>query len=564
MGMLISVIGSLRRLEDYLGESKAMMRNCIILSFVATVALYTTPYICGMLFDALISENPPEWLDLNALIDVLTVTVLIVIMWYAATSVSKRKMTLIALAATKRIREEMNVKVMRLPISFIDETSSGDLTARFTSDLPAVGELISNDYNKFIVHSTMVVSVIIMMIASSPILAVVYIALIPLVMLVVRRLTKISEQDFYDQKRKIADLNSRMSNLMTVQRTIKTENLEGEFMERFSETNKDFRESFIRTQTRAGMIQPMVSLATNSGYFITVIVGAILIFYHHLDAGMFMAFMIYVRMVNSPLLMTTTVFNSLRDRLMSLDRVMDVLHAEEDENLQKDGEDMEIKGAITFDHVSFSYPNGNKVLKDISFEIRPGEMTVLAGPTGSGKTTVANLLLEFYTPESGTIRIDGVDYLDISKKSRSDAIAAVLQYPWVFDGSIRENIVYNREDIDEDTFKRVCSMTGLDEYVARLPKGYDIVIGDDLRPLPLAQTRMLAMSRAFMGEPRVLLLDEAIAGVDSVIGRNIIEGLRKNIKDHTIIIISHNRALMDSADHVIYLEDGMVVKEERR
>ena len=564
MGMLISVLGSLRRLEDYLGESKRTMRNCIILSFVATVALYTIPYICGMLFDALISENPPEWLDLNALIDLFTLAVLIVIMWYASTSVSKRKMTLIALGATRRMREEMNVKMMRLPISFIDRLSSGDLTARFTSDLPSVGELISTDYNKFIVHSTMVVSVILMMIVSSPILAVIYIALIPLVMIVVRHLTKISEQDFYDQKRKIADLNSRMSNIMTVQRTIKTENLEGEFMERFSESNKDFSESFIRTQSRAGMIQPMVSIATNSGYFITVIVGTILIFYHHLDAGMFMAFMIYVRMVNSPLLMTTTVFNTLRDRIMSLDRVMDVLNAEEDENLLKDGEDMEIRGRIAFDHVSFSYPNGNKALDDVSFEVVPGELTVLAGPTGSGKTTAANLLFEFYRPDSGTIRIDGKDYLDISRKARSDSMSAVLQYPWVFDGSIRDNIIYNRKDVDEDTFKRVCTTTGLDEYVARLPNGYDTVIGDDLRRLPLAQTRMLAMSRAFIGDPRVLILDEAIAGVDSVIGRNIIEVLRRNLKDRTVVIISHNKALIESADHVIYLNDGRVVKEEHR
>ena len=564
MGMLISVLGSLRRLEDYLGESKRTMRNCIILSFVVTVALYTIPYICGMLFDALISENPPEWLDLNALIDLFTLAVLIVIMWYASTSVSKRKMTLIALGATRRMREEMNVKMMRLPISFIDRLSSGDLTARFTSDLPSVGELISTDYNKFIVHSTMVVSVILMMIVSSPILAAIYIALIPLVMIVVRHLTKISEQDFYDQKRKIADLNSRMSNIMTVQRTIKTENLEGEFMERFSESNKDFRESFIRTQSRAGMIQPMVSIATNSGYFITVIVGTILIFYHHLDAGMFMAFMIYVRMVNSPLLMTTTVFNTLRDRIMSLDRVMDVLNAEEDENLLKDGEDMDIKGRIAFDHVSFSYPNGNKALDDVSFEVVPGELTVLAGPTGSGKTTAANLLFEFYRPDSGTIRIDGKDYLDISRKARSDSMSAVLQYPWVFDGSIRDNIIYNRKDVDEDTFKRVCTTTGLDEYVARLPNGYDTVIGDDLRRLPLAQTRMLAMSRAFIGDPRVLILDEAIAGVDSVIGRNIIEVLRRNLKDRTVVIISHNKALIESADHVIYLNDGRVVKEEHR
>ena len=564
MGMLISVLGSLRRLEDYLGESKRTMRNCIILSFVVTVALYTIPYICGMLFDALISENPPEWLDLNALIDLFTLAVLIVIMWYASTSVSKRKMTLIALGATRRMREEMNVKMMKLPISFIDRLSSGDLTARFTSDLPSVGELISTDYNKFIVHSTMVVSVILMMIVSSPILAAIYIALIPLVMIVVRHLTKISEQDFYDQKRKIADLNSRMSNIMTVQRTIKTENLEGEFMERFSESNKDFRESFIRTQSRAGMIQPMVSIATNSGYFITVIVGTLLIFYHHLDAGMFMAFMIYVRMVNSPLLMTTTVFNTLRNRIMSLDRVMDVLNAEEDENLLKDGEDMEVKGRIAFDHVSFSYPNGNKALDDVSFEVVPGELTVLAGPTGSGKTTAANLLFEFYRPDSGTIRIDGKDYLDISRKARSDSMSAVLQYPWVFDGSIRDNIIYNRKDVDEDTFKRVCTTTGLDEYVARLPNGYDTVIGDDLRRLPLAQTRMLAMSRAFIGDPRVLILDEAIAGVDSVIGRNIIEVLRRNLKDRTVVIISHNKALIESADHVIYLNDGRVVKEEHR
>ncbi len=222
-------------------------------------------------------------------------------------------------------------------------------------------------------------------------------------------------------------------------------------------------------------------------------------------------------------------------------------------------EDVPVSGSVRFENVSFSYHEGKEILHDVTFEARPGEVTALVGRTGSGKTTVANLLMGFYRPDSGSITIGGVDIRDIPRKSYSTNIAAVLQDPWVFDGTIRENIVYNRKDISEERLAWVAKITGLDDYVSRLPNGYDTVIGNDIKRLPLAQRRMLAMCRAFIGGPKILILDEAVAGLDPISGSSVIEDIFKIIEGRTVIIITHNQALMDQADRVVRLDKGCVV-----
>jgi ABC-type multidrug transport system fused ATPase/permease subunit len=273
---------------------------------------------------------------------------------------------------------------------------------------------------------------------------------------------------------------------------------------------------------------------------------------------MFLTFMIYVRVMSTPMLLTVTLFDSIREETVSLNRIMDVLNAPEEEGEDTGGDFRITDGVIKVEDVSFSYNGERKVLKGVSVEFVPGKVYAVTGSTGSGKTTLANLLMGFYRPDSGSITIDGRDIKKISREELGTNLTAVLQNPWMFSGTIRENIIYNRPDLGEEDLKEVASLTGLDSYVNELPDGYDTAIGEESTYIPLPQRRLLALSRALIGDPKILILDEAVAGLDPIRGQSILDRLLASKSGRTIIIISHNQALIEQLDEVVHLEEGTV------
>jgi len=456
------------------------------------------------------------------------------------------------------MREQLNSKMMRVPISYADEMTSGDLSTRFTSSIPAVSKLISTDYTGFIIHMTMIVSILAMMLVTSPVLGLLYMALIPIILVIGREITKRSEKDFVIQSMEVAELNSQMSNMLSTHKTIKTEVLEANLLSRFGIYNREYTAAYVGAHTRSGMIKTIAGIMVNVGYLLSVIAGSLALFFWGMDVGMFLTFMIYVRVLNTPLLMTVTVFDSIREETISLMRVLNVLNAPEDDmDVPDDGFRIE-EGVIKVEDVTFSYGSGKRIFTNASVEIRPGEFTVVTGSTGSGKTTLANLIMGFYYPQSGFITVDGREVSTIPREEIGRNMNSVLQSPWMFNGTIRENIIYNRTDISDDEMIRTAKMTGLHNYVSSLPQGYDTYVSEEIAHFPLAQRRMLALSRALVGDPKILILDEAVAGLDPLTGQGIIDTLMSMKEGRTIIIITHNEALIEQADAVISIEDETI------
>jgi ATP-binding cassette subfamily B protein len=559
MGMITTAIKSLRALESFDKSKVKEMRYCAILTLVSTSILYTIPFVCGFLLDWMVEGiETGEGIEVDILLDICTVIVLGVVLWYVASSESKNRMARMSLELTRRIREDLNRKMMRISVAQIDRMPAGDLSSRFTNDVPAVSKLISSDYTGFIAHLTMIVSILVMMLVSTPLLGIFYIILIPVVLLIGRRITKRSEKDYAEMSLKMAELNSQMSDIITTHKTIKTENLESKVMEDFNATNEEFTSAYVSKHIRSGMLSPMVNIMVNAGYLITVLIGVLLLYYHDMPVGMFMTFMIYVRVLSTPLLLTVTVFDNIRVESIALNRVIELLNLPEEE-VDVPDDDFTIKdGIIKVQDVSFSYEDGHEILHNVTAEFRPGEVTVLTGPTGSGKTTLANILMGFYRPDSGTITIDGKEVPQIPRSELGRNLTAVLQNPWMFSGTIRENIIYNRPELTDADVLATSQLTGLHEYVSMLPDGYDTYIGEDISEMPLAQRRMLGMARALIGDPKILVLDEAVAGLDPITGQLILDRLKSHKEGRTVIIISHNQALIDQADAVVYLEDGKV------
>ncbi|MBQ7621605.1 MAG: ABC transporter ATP-binding protein [Candidatus Methanomethylophilaceae archaeon] len=559
MGMIRSAIEAMKALES-LDKSKVReMRYCAILSLVATAMLYTIPYICGYILDWMVeSIDSKGSIDLDFLFDICTVILLMVVMWYVATNESKRRMTLIALAMTRRMREELNSKMMRVSITFTDEISSGDVATRFTSFIPSVSKLIASDYTGFIIHVTMIFSILVMMLITSPLLGLLYIALIPGMLYVAREITRRSEADFKKQNQNVMALNSQMSNMLSNHRTIKAEVLEEKALDLFMIKNRAYTAAYEGVHIRSGMISTIAGVVINIGYLLTVLVGSYALYAFDLDVGMFLTFMIYVRVLTNPLMRTVTVYNSVSEEMVSLEKVLSILSApEDDSNVPDDGFHI-TEGVVRIEDLTFAYDNGHEVFRNASVEFRPGEFTVVTGPTGCGKTTLANILMGFYRPTSGRITIDGRELSEIPRAELGINLTAVLQNPWMFTGTIRENIVYNRTWITDEEVKEVAELTGLDNYVRLLPQGYDTPVSEEVDSMPLAQRRMLALSRAIIGNPKVLILDEAVAGLDPMKGQSVIDRLMSLKEGHTIIIITHNKALIEQADTVVTIENGAI------
>ncbi|MBO4798203.1 MAG: ABC transporter ATP-binding protein, partial [Candidatus Methanomethylophilaceae archaeon] len=467
-----------------------------------------------------------------------------------------------ALDLCRNIRTDLNRKITTMPTGVLEGMSAGDLTSRIVTDLPAVKDLISRDYMAFFSGSLLTLLILLVMILVSPVLALSYVITMPATLIVSRIISKKSAKDYEIQKRMLNDIDAEMSEIVSNHREIKTHNLESAILEKFEISNRRFTEAKVNSESRSGLIPPLASVASNLGYVVTAVAGALMLFNGMLDLGTFLAFMIYVRLINGPVLLSATTVDRLRSEITSLNRILEIIGAPEAE----DGEtapDSAYEGKITFRDVRFSYTDAAEVLHGISFEVSPGEIVAISGPTGSGKTTIVSLLLRFYNPSSGEVLIDDINIKNISRRDLSRTIGSVMQEPWIFRGTIRENIVYNRDWITEDDLTRAMEVTGLHRLTGNLPQGLDTAVDNDLLSLPLAFKRMIAMTRAIAGEPGILILDEALSGLDPVTESAIFDGLKKMMSGRTVIIVSHDRRLTSQADRIISLNDGKIADPAR-
>ena len=547
-------------LEGYAEKPARKMRVYAALSLLSVVLLSSVPYIAGTFINGLVKVSSDQNdIDLAFVMDTGAVVVLIITFWYVTTSSIQKEMVLQSLALTRKIREDLGDKFMTVSIGDVEAIRSGEMSAKLSGDLPAVGNLLSKD---FVSGNVMIVMILVAMVFVSPALALVYIVTIPSTLIAARILTRMSERDFLTRKETMDAISSGMGDIIANHRTIKINNLEDVMMDRFEESNRQFVRATVQSESRSGLMVPLASVASNFGYVATVLAGAVMMFDMTLDLGMFLAFMVYVRLVNKPLAQSASAYDNIKSETMSLKRMLSILNMPDEE--EKDLEDgPDLRGSVEFEDVRFSYSPGKEALRGVSFTVEEGEVAVIAGPTGSGKTTLLNLLMRFYVPDSGTVRIGGRDVSGISRRDLSRTVAAVLQDPWVFDGTIRENIVYNRKWVTQEDLDAALAITGFEGYVNSLPDGLETRVGDDVRILPLAQRRMLAMARAVLGDPKILVLDEAFSGLDPLTESAVFEGLRRIMAGRTVLIVSHERVMADCADKVIRLESGRTVRLTR-
>lgn len=494
---------------------------------------------------------------------VMNIVLLLAIIYITAAILSYGQgfiMATITQKFTKKLRTKITEKINRLPLQYFDTHNEGDTLSRVTNDLDTVGQSLNQSLGILVSAITLLIGSIVMMFTTNVTLGftAVLSALLGFVLTIV--LMANSQKYFNNQQNKLADVSSYLEEIYTGHDVVKTYNYTKQSKTEFNQMNDELQDNVWKSQFLSGIMQPLMAFIGNFGYVMVSVIGAILVLNGHITIGVIVAFMIYVRMFTQPLSQITQAFTSLQSAQAAMKRVFSFL--EEDEVVDDEKNQQEIagtKGNVEFNNVEFGYLPGQKILKNFSLQAKAGQKIAIVGPTGSGKTTTVNLLMRFYDMNHGNIKIDGVDITHMKRSEVRKQFDMVLQEAWLFDDTVRNNLVYNQENVTDEQIKKATKAVGLDHFIETLPNGYDTVL-DDSVSLSVGQKQLLTIARALIRNAPMLILDEATSSVDTRTEEQIQKAMDILMKNRTSFVIAHRLSTIKNADLILVVKDGEIIE----
>ena len=548
-------------LLEYVPNGRRTLIVCTLLMIAGAFCAATAPVVGGEFFNRLVDHWSGGGEITSDYIEMMTgYMALLIVAWYVLTAFASRMMLVVGRVATAGLREAIYGKLHRIPISYLDNHPAGELSSRITNDLDAVGRLVTSDFIGFVTQQSMLLMILLIMALSCPPLAIVYVIIIPCVWAVTQHINDASKGDFARKYAAMGDLNGVLSDSVSNHALIKAYGIEERQSAKFADAEDEYSRSYFRSKFNSGLVAPISVMAMNVGQLALALIGAYMIIEGSLPVGTFIMFLFFVRMINGPVTGAASALNRISDELCAFERIYEFLDEDEVDDSGRDGKlDEPVVGDIEFRDVRFSY-GGEDVIDGVTFSVEHGRITAIVGPSGSGKTTLVNLLMGFYTPASGSILVDGKDVTRIDRDSIREHIGMVSQVPWVFDGTVAENIGYPKEGCTMDEIIAASRAVGFDQYVSALPDGYDTMIGDDRYQLSVGEKRLLILARAMIADPDILILDEATAGVDVKSEHTVIQEVKRAFAGRTVIIITHNLYEITDAERIVYIDAGTVAE----
>ncbi len=473
-------------------------------------------------------------------------------------------MTDVANNFARSLRNRISVKINNLPLKYFDKHQTGDILSRVTNDVDMIAQSMNQSLASLVSSVVLFLGTVIMMFITNWIMALTAIAASLLGFVGMSFILKRSQKYFTDRQTELGNLNGQIEEVYSGLNVVKVYNGTKEVDKKFDELNKKVYIANSKSQFLSGLMQPIMSFIGNFGYVAVCIVGALLTMNDVISFGVIVAFMTYVRLFTSPLTQIAQSMTSLQSTAAASERVFEFLDEEEmtsQENITKALDKSKVKGNIEFEHVVFQYDNNDKpTIKDFSAIAKPGQKIAIVGPTGAGKTTMVNLLMKFYEINSGDIKIDGVSTKDLTRENVHDLFTMVLQDTWVFEGSVKENIVYNRKNVSDDTVKEVCKEIGLDHFIRTLPHGYDSMISEN-DSISSGQRQLLTIARGMIKDSPFLILDEATSNVDTRTEELVQDAMDKLTEGRTSFIIAHRLSTIKNADLILVMKEGNIVEQ---
>lgn len=461
---------------------------------------------------------------------------------------------------TKELRSDISNKMNKLPLKYFDKTTVGDVLSRMTNDVDTIGQTLNQSIGTLVSAISLLLGSLYMMTTTNITLTITAVVStiigFGLMMLIISK----SQKHFVNQQRYLGEINGHIEEAYTGHSVMKVYNAGEETNNKFKILNDNLKQSAWKSQFISGLMMPLMSFIGNFGYVAVCVVGAVLAFNDKISFGVIVAFMMYIRFFTQPLAQFAQAATSLQSTSAACKRVFEFLQEEEMEDESNKNISLEnVEGHVKFEHVKFGYDKDKLIIKDFSADIKSGQKVAIVGPTGAGKTTLVNLLMKFYDVNSGTIKIDEVPIQSLSREKVHDLFCMVLQDTWLFEGTIRENITYNKEDVSESVIVSACKAVGIDHFIRTLPEGYDTVL-DDNTNLSAGQKQLITIARAMVKNAPLLILDEATSSVDTRTELLIQEAMDKLTVGKTSFVIAHRLSTIKNADVILVMKDGDIIE----
>lgn len=460
---------------------------------------------------------------------------------------------------SQRLRTDITNKTNRMPLRYFDATPFGDILSRITNDIDTIGQTLNLSIAQFITSIALFIGSAVMMFVTNYLLALTAVAASVLGFILMSVIMSKSQKHFNRQQRHLGAINGHVEEIYAGHNIVKAYNAEHETKEEFSRINRHLRDSVFKSTALSGLMQPLMTFIGNLGFVAVFIVGAILVKDQVITYGVIIQFTIYVRLFTQPLSQLAQSFSSMQSTAAAGERVFEYLDEEElaDESA-KTRTLRDVTGNVRFEHVRFGYTPDRVIIKDFSADIKAGQKVAIVGPTGAGKTTIVNLLMRFYELDAGRIYIDDVPIDTLTRENVHDLFCMVLQDTWLFEGTVRENLVYSKTDVSDEEMRRACKAVGIDRFIRSLPHGYDTVL-DDKASLSAGQKQQLTIARAMIENAPLLILDEATSSVDTRTERIIQRAMDSLTEGRTSFVIAHRLSTIKNSDLILVLKDGDII-----
>ena len=463
--------------------------------------------------------------------------------------------------ATRKFRMQISEKINKLPLKYFDTQTHGDILSRITNDVDTIGQTLNQSLSSIVKSVTMFIGALVMMFVNSWQLTLITLAALPISLLFVMILVKISQKYFIQQQKSLGELNGIIEENYSAHNIVKTFNAEVKAQLEFEMVNKSLKTSSFKSQFLSGTMHPVMHFINNIVYVLICVVGGILAIDNPLFAVTIVAFIQYMRIFNQQISQVSQISGTLQSAAAASERVFEFLFEEEQElELDNKKKLKDIIGKVEFKNVCFGYDKEKTIIKNFSAVIEPGQKIAIVGPTGAGKTTIVNLLMRFYEIEEGDILIDGISIKDMKREDVRALFGMVLQDTWIFDGTIRENISYGTPNKTKEEIEDACCFAHIDHVIRSLPNGYDMYL-DETANISQGQRQLLTIARAMVNNAPMLILDEATSSVDTRTEIQIQKAMDKLTEGRTSFVIAHRLSTIKNADQILVMKDGNIIEQ---
>jgi len=550
-----------KRLVSFFKSQQNRIILVFLTSIISVIFSILSPKILGKGTDSLVEGVKTGVINFEYIKTIITYLVIMYGISALFAYIQEYVMASVSQNVVRKMRDDVSEKINKLPLIYFDSHAVGDILSRVTNDTETISMTLQRGVTQIISSFVTIVGIIIIMMTISPLLTLITLISLPVSMFAITFVMKHSQQYFKDQQKKMGELNGHVEEIYSGHVIVKAYSKEEQSIEEFNEINKKLAVTAWKAQFFSGIIMPINNLISNLGYVLISIVGAILGIKGIITIGSIQAFLQYNKQLSHPIAMLGQITNQLQSAVAAAERVFEILDETEEIKDEDNAFELnEVNVEVKFTHVKFGYKEGTTLISDMNITAKEGQTVAIVGPTGAGKTTLVNLLMRFYEVNGGEITIDGVNINNIKRSYLRHHIGMVLQDTWLFNGTIKENIAYGRENATDEEIIDAAKAAQAHHFIKTLSDGYNTVLNEEGTNLSQGQKQLLTIARAFLSDPSILILDEATSSIDTRTEIQIQKAMAKLASGRTSFVIAHRLSTIKNADLILVMNHGDVIE----